>query len=121
MRALGNFDKAGLRSLCALLLAAPCAVLAADVVAALDAKAPCEKPAYPRASLMNEEKGTVLMGFLIAADGRVVESKIEKSSGFKGLDKAAISALSQCKFKPASKDGKPEQGWAKVEYTWKLE
>ncbi len=95
--------------------------LASDSPAALDPKAPCEKPTYPRASLVNEEKGTVLMGFLVAVDGKVVESKIEKSSGFKNLDRAAMNALSQCKFKPAAKDGKPEQGWAKVEYTWKLE
>lgn len=95
--------------------------LAADNMAGLDSKAPCEKPVYPRASLVNEEKGTVLLAFLISADGKVVESKIEKSTGFKNLDKAAMAALSQCKFIPASKGGKTEQGWAKVEYTWKLE
>ncbi|MDE2430500.1 MAG: TonB family protein, partial [Burkholderiales bacterium] len=54
-------------------------------------------------------------------DGKVVESKVEKSSGSKSLDKAALSALSQCKFKPGTKDGKPEQAWAKVDFVWKLE
>lgn len=95
--------------------------LAADVAPSIDTKANCEKPAYPRASLVNEEKGTVTLAFLIALDGKVVESKVDKSSGFKNLDRAAMSALSQCKFKPGTKDGKPEQAWAKVEYTWKLE
>jgi len=95
--------------------------MAADSVATLDAKAPCEKPAYPRASLVNEEKGTVTLGFLIAVDGHVVESKIEKTSGFKNLDKAAMNSLNLCKFKPATKDGKPDQAWTKVEYTWKLD
>lgn len=97
------------------------AAQAADVVPLIDMKAGCEKPAYPRASLVNEEKGTVILAFLIAADGKVLESKIEKSSGFRNLDKAAMNALSQCKFKPGTKDGKPDQAWAKVEYTWKLE
>lgn len=70
---------------------------------------------------MNEETGTVSMGFLIATDGKVLESKVEKSSGSKSLDKAAVSALSQCKFKPGSKDGKADQLWAKVDFVWKLE
>lgn len=94
---------------------------AAIVAPVIDTKANCEKPAYPRASLMNEEKGTVVLAFLIAADGKVLESKVDKSSGFKNLDKAALNALSQCKFKPGTKDGRPDQAWAKVEYTWALD
>ena len=93
---------------------------AAETSPVLDSKS-CEKPAYPRASLVNEEKGLVILAFLISVDGKVVESKVDKSSGFKNLDRAAISALSQCKFKPGTKDGKPEQAWTKVEYNWTLE
>jgi protein TonB len=93
---------------------------AADVSPVMDAKS-CDQPKYPKAALMNEETGTVTMGFLIAPDGKVVESKVEKSSGSKSLDKAALSALSLCKFKPGSKDGKPDQLWAKVDFVWKLE
>ncbi|MBY0572151.1 MAG: energy transducer TonB [Undibacterium sp.] len=93
---------------------------AADVAPVMDAKS-CESPKYPKAALMNEETGTVTLGFLVSADGKVVESKVEKSSGSKSLDKAALSALSLCKFKPGSKDGKPDQLWAKVDFVWKLE
>lgn len=93
---------------------------AAEVAPVMDSKS-CEPPKYPKAALMNEETGTVSMGFLVAPDGKVVESKVEKSSGSKSLDKAAISALSLCKFKPGTKDGKPEQLWAKVDFVWKLE
>jgi len=93
----------------------------AQANAVLDTKAPCEKPAYPRASLVNEEQGTVTLAFLISVDGSVVESKVEKTSGFKNLDKAAQKALSGCKFKPPMKDGKPVQDWAKLDYVWKLE
>ncbi|HAT31463.1 MAG TPA: energy transducer TonB [Janthinobacterium sp.] len=95
------------------------AAVAAAVPASLDAKN-C-KADYPKASLMNEEQGTVTMMFLIAADGSVVESKVEKSSGFKNLDKAAIKGLGACKFKPGNKDGKAEQSWTKVDYIWKLD
>ena len=79
------------------------------------------KADYPKASLMNEEQGTVSMSFLVASDGSVVESKLEKSSGFKNLDKAAMKALSACKFKPGTKNGAPAQTWTKVDYAWKLD
>jgi protein TonB len=51
----------------------------------------------------------------------VADSKLEKSSGFKGLDKAALKGLSACKFKPGTKDGAPAQTWTKVDYAWKLD
>jgi protein TonB len=76
---------------------------------------------YPKASLMNEEQGVTSMSFLVNADGSVADSKLDKSSGFKGLDKAAIKGLSSCKFKPGSKDGAPAQTWTKVDYAWKLD
>ena len=95
------------------------AVVAAEVPASFDPKN-C-KTDYPKASLMNEEQGTTSMSFLIAPDGSVVESKLEKTSGFKNLDKAAIKSLSACKFKPGSKDGAPAQTWTKVDYAWKLD
>ena len=93
--------------------------IAAEVPASFDPKN-C-KVDYPKASLMNEEQGTTSMSFLVGADGSVSESKLEKSSGFKGLDKAAIKTLSACKFKPGSKDGAPAQTWTKVDYAWKLD
>ena len=80
----------------------------------------CEQPKYPKASLMNEETGTVTLGFLIGVDGKVVESKVESTSGSKSLDKAALQALSLCKFKPGSKDGKVEQMWVKMDFVWKF-
>jgi protein TonB len=76
---------------------------------------------YPKASLMNEEQGTTSMSFLVNADGSVADSKLEKSSGSKGLDKAALKGLTTCKFKPATKDGAPIQSWTKVDYAWKLD
>ena len=79
------------------------------------------KADYPKASLMNEEQGTTSMSFLVNADGSVAESKLEKSSGYKNLDKAAMKALSACKFKPGIKNGAPAQTWTKVDYSWKLD
>jgi len=69
---------------------------------------------------MNEEQGQVTMSFLISASGEVMESKVDKSSGFKNLDKAAVKAISGCKFKPGTKDGAVAQTWTKVDYVWSL-
>lgn len=98
-------------------VAAP--AFAAEVPATFD-PAKC-KVDYPKASLMNEEQGTTSMSFLVNPDGSVSDSKLEKSSGFKGLDKAALKGLSACKFKPGTKDGAPAQTWTKVDYAWKLD
>jgi len=81
----------------------------------------CNKPEYPRNSQRNEEQGTVTLAFLIGLDGSVKDSKIEKSSGFRDLDRAAQRGLSACKFKPALVEGKPTETWSSVQYVWRLE
>jgi protein TonB len=81
----------------------------------------CAKPEWPKASLRNEETGTVTLSFLIGVDGRVADSKILQSSGFRDLDKAAVVGISKCKFKPGLNDGKPEQAWMQMQYVWTLE
>ncbi len=86
----------------------------------VDAKA-CDKPQYPPAALRAQETGVVLVAFLIDVNGTVLESKVERSSGYRRLDEAARQALSLCKFKPATTDGKPERAWAKIEYEWKMD
>ena len=92
---------------------------AGEVPASFDASK-C-KVEYPKASLMNEEQGVTSMSFLVNPDGSVADSKLEKSSGFKGLDKAALKGVGACKFKPGTKDGAPAQTWTKVDYAWKLD
>jgi periplasmic protein TonB len=81
----------------------------------------CAKPEWPKASLRNEETGTVTLKFLIGVDGHVVQAELVKSSGFRDLDKAAMAGISKCKFKPGTTDGKPEQSWSQMQYVWTLE
>ncbi|MFM7004152.1 MAG: energy transducer TonB [Limnohabitans sp.] len=100
----------------------PVVVAAAPVVtAAVISASSCEKPEYPSASKRLEEEGTVTLKFLVGADGKVIESAVEKSSGFRRLDEAARAGLSKCQFKPGTIDGKPQQTWASMKYTWRLE
>jgi len=88
--------------------------------AVVDARG-CEKPPYPAASLRANERGIVRLNFLIDVDGRVLQSKVERSSGYSRLDEAARVALGACRFRPATVDGRPERAWARIDYDWKIE
>jgi len=81
----------------------------------------CAKPNYPAASARNGDQGMVTLALLVGADGRVTSSRIQKSSGFRELDRAAVNALSLCQFKPAMNNGVPEAGWGQIAYVWTLD
>jgi protein TonB len=89
-------------------------------VAPVAAASACQKPEYPSISRRLEETGTVVLSFLIDVDGKVLDSKVAQSSGHNRLDEAARQALALCSFKPGTVDGKPEQAWAQIRYTWTL-
>jgi len=91
-----------------------------QVAAVVDASA-CTRPDYPKNALRNGDSGTVMLAFLIGTDGRVVESRIEKSSGFRELDRAAQTGLSLCRFQPGTIDGVPQQSWTRMQYVWHLD
>ena len=80
----------------------------------------CEKPEYPSASKRLTEEGTVQLKFLVGVDGKVIDSAVEKSSGFRRLDEAARQGLSKCTFRPGSKNGIATESWASMKYTWQL-
>lgn len=90
------------------------------VAAALDPSATCRPPQYPPQSRRNGESGAVVLRFLIEADGSVIESQVESSSGYTRLDEAAVNGLSLCHFKPGTSDGRAERSWARMRYVWKL-
>jgi periplasmic protein TonB len=84
------------------------------------AKGSCDEPAYPAISARAQEEGSVLLEFTVSPEGKVIQSKVLSSSGFPRLDEAAKAAYGKCKFAPATADGVPVQGSAKVRYTWTL-
>jgi periplasmic protein TonB len=89
--------------------------------AALANAGDCAKPDYPAAAARNGETGTVKLALLIGPDGRVSDSKVQRSSGSRDLDRAAQSALSLCKFKPAMSNGIAQSAWGQIAYVWTLE
>jgi protein TonB len=80
----------------------------------------CGLPDYPWPSQRDREQGTVSLSFLVDESGRVLESRIDKSSGFRKLDEAARTGLSVCKFKPGTINGKPRRTWKKIHFVWEL-
>lgn len=81
----------------------------------------CEKPIYPSVSKTLLEEGTVQLKFLVGSDGKLIESAVEKSTGFRRLDEAARIGLSKCTFIPAIKDGQSVEGWASMKFTWRID
>lgn len=90
------------------------------VAPVVDAKA-CTRPEYPKNALRNGDTGTVTLALLIGTDGRVAEAKVEKSSGSRELDRAALAGLSLCRFQPGSVDGVAYRSWTQMQYVWSLD
>ncbi len=111
----------GLTAMCgsALTQAAP-GTAAHDARPALDYRS-CSKPVYPEADAREKHAGTVTVFFLLSPEGKVLDSKVQKSSGHRALDEAARSALAKCSFTPPMAGGKPVQAWTAVQYVWTLD
>lgn len=79
------------------------------------------QPEYPRVSLRNEESGVSTIEYKTEDTGRLFELRVLKSGGFKNLDNAVLSALQNCRFKPATINGKAVQGHSIMQYVWSLD
>ncbi len=64
-------------------------------------------PIYPAEARKNRIEGTTIVKAVIDEQGEVQDPTVSKSSGHPGLDQAAIDAVSQWRFKPATLDGEP--------------
>ena len=84
-------------------------------------EAGCKRPDYPRDALMNEEHGEVLISVYVNTTGKVQDAKVKKSSGSRALDRAASKAFSLCTFKPAMKNGEPQESWYDIPYEFVLD
>ena len=78
----------------------------------------CSRPEYPVEELNEKYEGTVTLLFLIDVNGVVKQSKIHTSSGYQALDKAALTAISKCRFNPPLVNNQPVEGWTSIQYAW---
>lgn len=78
--------------------------------AVVDAPArPCRPivPVYPRRSRLRGEEGVVVLEATVDEFGRVADVRVALSSGYPGLDAAAVKALAEARFEPAEHGGRP--------------
>ncbi len=74
------------------------------------------KPYYPLEAKLKGAEGAVDLLLEVSKKGDVKNVKIEKTSGYKVLDIAAVNYAENLKFKPAFADDKPANVWV----TWKV-
>lgn len=64
-------------------------------------------PMYPLEAIRERVGGEVVMRVHVAADGRVLDTDVVKSSGHQALDEAALNAVRASAFHPALKEHRP--------------
>jgi protein TonB len=68
----------------------------------------CPLPEYPEAARKAGVEGKVLLEVMVKADGSVVSASVREGiAGHPELDRAAVDAVKQWKFEPATADGVP--------------
>lgn len=67
-------------------------------------------PRYPARALRNGETGTVMVRAEIGPDGVPTSVSVERGSGSRDLDRAAVDAVRRWRFRPAMRGGQPTTG-----------
>lgn len=78
-------------------------------------------PRYPLAARRAGEQGTVTLRVLVARDGLPVRVELERSSGSRHLDAAALEAVRAWRFVPARRGSDPVESWVLVPIVFRLE
>lgn len=78
-------------------------------------------PRYPKLSRRQGEEGRVLLRVLVSAAGGAVEVDLEKTSGSRRLDRAAIAAVKKWRFIPARRSGQALSAYVLVPIKFSLE
>jgi protein TonB len=78
------------------------------------------KPVYPPDARRKRQEGVVRLGVRIGADGQPHEIAIKQTSGFSALDEAAIQAVRQWVFDPATSAGEPVATYVEVPIRFSL-
>ncbi|TLS66554.1 energy transducer TonB [Mariprofundus erugo] len=77
-------------------------------------------PVYPRIARRRGLEGRVLLNVEVLASGRCGRIAIENSSGHEVLDKAALNAVKQWHFRPASRAGMAVDCWCHIPVRFRL-
>jgi protein TonB len=77
-------------------------------------------PNYPRRARRKGYEGNVILEVLVDEKGNVMELKVFKTSGYKSLDKSALSSVRKWLFEPGTRNGKTAKMWVRVPIRFKL-
>lgn len=77
-------------------------------------------PLYPLWARSRGYQGQVTLAVLVGKDGRVLDLKIDQSSGFRILDRAAAKAVRTWRFEPAKSGSKAIAMWVEVPIRFQL-
>jgi protein TonB len=78
-------------------------------------------PVYPAGSRRDGEQGAGIFRVLVDETGHPVDVQVLKSSGFRRLDDAAVTAIRKWAFSPAMQNSRPVQSWTRVQVTFNLQ
>src|SRR6266851_2097497 len=79
------------------------------------------KPDYPPAARLRGQQGLVVLRVEVSAAGAPLSIAVVSTSGHTVLDKAALAAVEQWRFKPATQAGTPVTGAVDVPIQFRLE
>ena len=81
-----------------------------------------EAPRFPRSELRRNRQGWVQISHIVDVNGRLRDPVIEDSSGNQWFERAAMEAVLDWRFEPATWDGEPvEQSMTRVMITFTLD
>lgn len=87
---------------------------------AADTKPPaCPKPVWPAEARRYELQGVTTLRFMLDDEGRVIEPKVAKSSGWDVLDQAGVKGLAACVFPVETAQKYPGKSLP-VQYVWAM-
>jgi protein TonB len=92
-------------------------MLPAHPVAGMESDRP---PVYPEVARRRGQQGRVLLQVNVAANGTPLGVTVAQSSGFASLDDAALRAVEQWRFVPATRGGTAVPAVAEVPVRFRL-
>jgi protein TonB len=78
------------------------------------------KPTYPGSARRRGAEGLVVIRARVGLDGRVVETRVERSSGAEDLDRSAAQAVRGFRFHPGTRGSRPVEAWVNVPVRFSL-
>ena len=78
------------------------------------------QPTYPPEARQAGMEGTVLVWLRVSADGKVMEVRLERTSGHMILDHAALRFAYTVRLQPARQGATPVEGEAKLPVVYRL-